>query len=174
MSDPIAFFISFTCYGSRLHGDDRGSVDLDHNVFGTPVLPASPNRAAARRSAMTNPPYSLSGDRPSVVCDAIAALAEKRGWTLWAVHVRTEHLHVIVTAPGGDIDRVMADLKAAASFRLNRAYPAEKDRKHWTRHGSTRYVWNETQLAAIIDYVLNQQGEPMAVYRHPRLASLRP
>ena len=121
-------------------------------------------------AALTHPPYSLEGHRPWIVRDAIADLADKRGWTLWAAHVRTEHLHVVVTAPGGDIDRVMTDLKAAGSFRLNRAYPADNGRKLWTRHGSTRYVWNETQLAAIIDYVLNQQGEPMAVYRHPSFA----
>jgi hypothetical protein len=30
-------------------------------------------------------------------------------------------------------------------------------------------VWKEDQLAAAIDYVLNQQGQAMAVYRHPDL-----
>ena len=39
LSDPLAYFISFACYGCRLHGDDRGSVDLRHNLYGTPVLP---------------------------------------------------------------------------------------------------------------------------------------
>jgi REP element-mobilizing transposase RayT len=172
MSDPIAYFISFTCYGTRLHGDDRGSVDLGHNQYGTPVLPANVNRAAARRAGLSHPPYSLGGDRPAIVRDAVVALADKRGWTVWAAHVRTEHLHVVLTAAGVDIDRVMNDLKAAASFRLNRAYPVDRGRTYWTRHGSTRYVWNETQLAAAIDYVLNQQGEPMAVYRSPRLTGL--
>ena len=121
MSDPMAFFISFTCYGSRLHGDIRGSVDLDHNIFGTPLLPANANRVAARMAALTFPPYSLEGDRPFLVRDGIVALAAKRCWTLWAVHVRTEHLHIVVSVPGGDIDRVMNDCKSAASFRLNRA-----------------------------------------------------
>ena len=27
MSDPLAYFITFTCYGNWLHGDERGSVD---------------------------------------------------------------------------------------------------------------------------------------------------
>ena len=86
---------------------------------------------------------------------------------LWAAHVRSQHLHAVLTAHGADIERVMNDRKAAASFRLNRAYPADRGRPFWARHGSTRYVWDEVRLAEVIDYVLNQQGESMAVYRHP-------
>ena len=169
MSDPLAYFISFTCYGARLHGDDRGSVDLRHNVYGTPVLPPDQELATARRTVMKHPAYALDGDRPAIVLAGLVALADKRGWTLWAIHVRTQHLHAVLTAAGADIDRVMNDLKAAASFRLNRAYPADRARPVWARHGSTRYVWTDEQFAAVVDYVLNQQGEPMAVYRHPSL-----
>src|SRR5262245_15318326 len=114
--DATAYFITFTCYGTHLHGDDRGSVDLDHNVYGTPVLPPDVPRFAGRRQALTHPPYELAGLRPWIVRDAIVALAGKRGWTLWAAHVRTEHLHAVVTAPGCDIHRAMNDLKAAGSF----------------------------------------------------------
>jgi hypothetical protein len=170
MFDPLAYFISFACYGCRLHGDDRGSVDRRHNVYGTPVLDPDPERVAANRAALKHPAYALDGDRPAVVLAGITALVAKRGWVLWAAHVRTEHAHVVLTAGGADPDRVMTDLKAAASLRLNRAHPADRGRPVWARHGSTRYVWDEVQLAAVVDYVLNQQGEPMAVYRHPKLA----
>ena len=37
-------------------------------------------------------------------------------------------------------------------------------RKRWTRHGSTRYLWNEEQLHRAIEYVLYQQGPAMAVF----------
>ena len=167
MSDPLAFFISFACYGARLQGDERGTVDRAHNVFDTPVLPPDPNLEAARRAAMKHPAYELAEDRPAVVLAGIASVADKRGCHIWAAHVRTQHVHAVVTAAGADIDRVLAGLKAAASFRLNRAYPADRGRPFWARHGSTRYVWNEVQLATVIDYVLNRQGEPMAVFRHP-------
>lgn len=32
----------------------------------------------------------------------------------------------------------------------------------WSRHGSTRWIWNETKLAEKVCYVLDGQGEPMA------------
>ncbi len=38
MSTPLAYFITFTCCGTWLHGDERGSVDREHNTPGTPVL----------------------------------------------------------------------------------------------------------------------------------------
>jgi hypothetical protein len=50
---PIAYFISFTCYGTWLHGDERGSVDCRHNLYGTPVLPADPHREQQDRERMT-------------------------------------------------------------------------------------------------------------------------
>jgi hypothetical protein len=46
---PLAYLITFRCYGTWLHGDDRGSVDREHNVPLTPLI--EPN-AARRRSAM--------------------------------------------------------------------------------------------------------------------------
>lgn len=38
---PLAYFISIRTYGTWLHGDDRGSVDRQHNEFNTPMLPAN-------------------------------------------------------------------------------------------------------------------------------------
>jgi hypothetical protein len=34
----LAYLITFTTYGARLHGSARGSVDDEHNVYGTPLL----------------------------------------------------------------------------------------------------------------------------------------
>ena len=36
---PLAYLITFRSYGTWLHGDERGSVDRFHNVYGTPRLP---------------------------------------------------------------------------------------------------------------------------------------
>ncbi|MBV8780616.1 MAG: hypothetical protein JO353_04400 [Phycisphaerae bacterium] len=58
----------------------------------------------------------------------------------------------------------MSDLKAWASRRLREAFGEDEDRKRWTEHGSTRYLWSESALAAKIGYVVDEQGEPMAVF----------
>jgi hypothetical protein len=46
-SRPLAYFITFSCYGSRMHGADDGSVDVAHNQPGTAFLPADSKRRAA-------------------------------------------------------------------------------------------------------------------------------
>ena len=37
-------------------------------------------------------------------------------------------------------------------------------RRYWAHNGSTRYLWNQKNLNAAIDYVLNGQGMKMACY----------
>ncbi len=34
--EPQAYLFTFACYGTHLHGDERGSVDHLHNVPRTP------------------------------------------------------------------------------------------------------------------------------------------
>jgi len=38
---PLAYLITFRCYGTWLHGDERGSVDRFHNQYQSPS--AAPN-----------------------------------------------------------------------------------------------------------------------------------
>jgi len=63
-------------------------------------------------------------------------------------------------------ERVMAYLKHYASWALNRQ-DGER-RRRWTSHGSTRWLWEPDNVDRAIDYVLNQQGAPMAMYRLAR------
>jgi hypothetical protein len=59
---------------------------------------------------------------------------------------------------------VMRSCKAHASKCLTKAGFENSDRKRWTPHGSTRYLWADEAVADKIDYTLNQQGDKMAVY----------
>ena len=98
MSAPLAYFITFTTYGSWLHGRDPGSVDRHHNIPGTPFLPVNRELEESHRKAMRQAPYLLDEARRSVVLQTIHEVANHRRWRLWAVHVRTNHVHIIVTA----------------------------------------------------------------------------
>jgi hypothetical protein len=59
---------------------------------------------------------------------------------------------------------MMNDCKAYASRRLTEAGLDDQERRRWTRHGSTRYIWDEDSLHNAVDYVLNRQGAPMQTY----------
>ena len=53
---PLAFFITFRTYGTWLHGDPRGSVDRQHNRYGTPYLPPNKLRQKYERRLLKQPP----------------------------------------------------------------------------------------------------------------------
>ena len=163
VSSPLAYFITFSTYGVWLHGREIGSVDKAHNQVETPFVLADAERERFERGRMREPPYLLGPERRSVVLKTIREVADYRGWTIWACHVRTTHVHVIVTADAKP-EKVMSDFKAYASRQLKEILNEPADCKRWTQHGSTLYLWNEAQLVAKIDYVLNGQGELMAVY----------
>src|SRR5687768_8476012 len=95
---PLAYLITFSCYGTWLHGDDRGSVDREHNEVGADLVPANDVRLAAESERMRQAPYRLDEPRRNVVLRAIIDIAEKRGWHLLAAHVRSNHVHVVVSA----------------------------------------------------------------------------
>ncbi len=163
MADPLAYFITFTTYGTWLHGRDSGSVDREHNLPGMPFLPADAELEAARKKAMRQQSYYLDEPRRTVVLRTILEVARHRGWKLWAVQVRTNHVHVIVTARDRP-EKVMSDLKAWSSRRLREAFGESADRDRWTQHGSTRYLNAESAIADAVVYAIDEQGERMAYY----------
>jgi REP element-mobilizing transposase RayT len=112
---------------------------------------------------MRQEPYLLDAARRMVVLRTVREVAEHRNWKLWAAHVRTNHVHVVVTAADAP-EKVMADLKAWASRRLREAFGEPADRDRWTQHGSTRWVDTEASLAAAITYVVEEQGDEMACF----------
>jgi REP element-mobilizing transposase RayT len=173
MNPPLAYFLTFTCYGNWLHGQEAGSVDLDHNAFGTPVLPTDEPRQRGERQRMVQPPYHLDAPRRRLVRQAIQDVCAYRQWQLVALHVRASHVHAVVRADAAP-ERILNDFKAYASRALNVAGLDAADCKRWTRHGSTRYLWSEESVEEKVHYVLHEQGEAMEVYTALKTDSTAP
>ncbi len=144
---PLAYFITFTTYGTWVHGRAPGSVDRDHNIPGTPLLPPDDRLERAMCAALRQEAYVLDEVRRPVVLRTIHEVAAHRTWQLWAAHVRSNHVQVVMTAPCKP-EKVMADLKAWCSRRLREAFQESSDRDRWTQHGSTRYLYDEESVNA--------------------------
>ncbi|HWA98068.1 MAG TPA: transposase [Pirellulales bacterium] len=144
-------------YGTWLHGDERGSVDREHSAFGSDLLPTNANRTAFDRRRLKHAPMVLDQSRRALVQNAIEGVATYRAWRLWAINVRTNHVHVVVSADCKP-ERVMSDFKAWATRRLREAGLLERDVRPWSDHGSTRYLWNERALEDACKYVVDCQG----------------
>jgi len=163
MADPLAYFITFTTYGTWLHDRGQGSVNREHNLPGNPFLPANAKLKSARQGVMSKDPYLLDEPKRAVVLSTLLEVAKHRGWKLWAVHVRTNHIHIVVTA-NPKPEKVMADLKAWASRRLKESFGESPDRTRWTQQGSTKWLNSMEALEASIGYVVGGQGEAMACF----------
>src|SRR5262245_27663630 len=94
MEDPIGFFLTWATYGTWLPGDSRGWVKYKHGwQLPDPILELE---AAAR---MSEDACRLGVPEREAVEAQIAETCRHRGWHLHAVNCRTNHVHVVVSAP---------------------------------------------------------------------------
>jgi len=117
---PLAYLITFRCYETWLHGDDRGSVDRHHNSYGAPLIAPNGRWLQHSQSLLKQQAVKLSETQRLLVKAAIGHTCERRGWGLFSVNVRTNHVHVVVAAACGP-SRVLNGLKSNATRELREA-----------------------------------------------------
>jgi hypothetical protein len=161
---PLAYFLTFHTYGSWLHGHPEGSVDSDHNELGMPFLEANPRREQFERRTISDAPLELEAEHRYVVNAAIRAVCGFRSWVLHALHVRTTHVHAVLTATITP-ERTMGTLKAWSTRRLVDSGLIHRGRAVWSHHGSTRYINGGFALRRAIEYTLGEQGSPLPMLR---------
>jgi hypothetical protein len=161
MRDLLAYYLTWTTYGSWLPGDERGWVAKPGRRLAPDV-----RREQAALELMTESVLTLDVEQRLTAEDTIAEHCLIRGWHLHAVNARTQHIHVVVTAPGRHPDVVMDQFKAWCTRHLKRLArsrgPAVRPfrEKMWTQGGSKQRVYDERGLEAVIRYVMEEQGDP--------------
>lgn len=153
----VGYLLTWTCRGSWLHGDHRGSVDDGTNLYGTPTLPPNRTRVDAIRSRTIAPAALLTTVQRDSVATAIRSYCAHRRWRLEAVKVRTNHAHCVVLLASSPPETVMRLLKAWSTRALRERGLLAANQPIWTRHGSTRWLWNEANVIAATRYVEEQQ-----------------
>jgi REP element-mobilizing transposase RayT len=143
------------------------SVDHLNNTPGTDFLSFNSKRAGLVKKQMSETPYFLDESRRRIVLQAIVEVCSYRQWLLLAAHVRSNHVHCVIHAILQP-EKIMNTIKSYASRHLNKANLDGDRVNRWTRHGSTRYLWKEAEVESTIQYVINEQGLPMAVFGAPR------
>ncbi len=149
MADPLAFFLTWTTYGTWLPGDERGWVD-------DRLRQSAPQLRRSTEAKLLQQPVVLTVAQRSVVERTVREVCEHKGWRVWAVNCRSNHVHVVVSAGDKSPEQVMNTLKSWCSRRLSECTTAD-GKKWWTRHGSTRYLNDESSLEAAVEYVVNGQ-----------------
>ena len=149
-AEPLAYFMTWTTYGTWLPGDERGWSRKKEGQ-----QEASPLVEEINASRMKEPAFVLDTEQRAIVEATIGAHCEIRNWTLHAVSARSNHVHVVVTARGYSPDTVMRQFKAWCTRKLRDAGVPRKN--VWTESGSRRWINRESDLHTAIDYVVNAQ-----------------
>jgi REP element-mobilizing transposase RayT len=158
----LAYFMTWTTYGTWLPGSGKGSVDRRHNVYGTPFVMPDPVHEAHAGELMKHPGYDMNEAVRIGVRDAIVEMCQEKSWHLYALHVRTNHVHIVLFADR-KADRLLSELKARASRELS-AKNIDAHPNRWTRGGSKPSIFTEASLEGAIRYTLDEQGPRMAYY----------
>lgn len=156
MNDLMAYHITWTAYGSWLHGDSRGWV-----LSGLPcIMPADELLKRRTNERLTEEPVEFSLEQRRILEATILRHCEIRGWALHAQNARSNHVHVVVTA-NRDADEVLNQFKAWCSKRLSDALGLaygqrglKAGRRKWfTEHGSTPAIFDEEYFENAVRYV---------------------
>ncbi len=160
LPEPLAYFLTWTTYGTWLPGDDRGWTD---SKLGWQAPDES--RVIDAKIRMQEHARTLNPAQRRVVEEQITETCKHHRWTLLAANCRSNHVHVVVNAPLHP-KVVSSRLKAWCTRRLKefekqfpigtRSNPSILNR-WWSEGGSHRFINDEAGLEAAVDYVRNGQ-----------------
>ncbi|MBL9125063.1 MAG: transposase [Planctomycetaceae bacterium] len=163
-SPPLAYFLTWATYGTWLPGDDRGWTRRGHGW-------QAPDLARVRRcrESMREVPCRLDMRQRLLVEATITRHCQVRNWSLHAVSCRSNHVHVVVSAPVHP-DEVRNQLKSWCTRRLKEdqaqrfatglGQPTQVRGRWWGEGCSKRYINDEAGLEAAILYVRDAQDLP--------------
>jgi REP element-mobilizing transposase RayT len=158
--EPLGYFITWTTYGTWLPGDERG-----WRRKGKPdiQLPNELNRESAA-CKMKEREFRMNRRDREIVHDTVTRHCEIRNWKLHIVNARSNHVHVVVTAPGYAPETVRDQLKAWCTRKLKPFHPGRE--RFWTEGGSRRYLNSDDHLEAAIIYVSEAQDMKGVEFEH--------
>jgi REP element-mobilizing transposase RayT len=155
----LAYHLTWTTYGTWLPGDRRGWVRT--KLPG--IQPPDAQRERFARKAMAEAEVLLSCAQRELIEQTIHDHCAVRKWLLHAVHARTNHVHVVVTAEP-EPDEVRNQFKSWCSRKLSDAdglqgaVAVRAGRRRWfTEGGDVEIIEDEEYLENAIRYVLEGQ-----------------
>ena len=113
--DPIAFFITWTVYGTHLQGDERGWRRRKE------LQQPQPRLVQWRRERLKHDVLLLSNAQRVVVEQVCQRHCDHRGWQLWAVNARTNHVHAEPIISSANLsDRPVREVRQTVHHRRKR------------------------------------------------------
>jgi REP element-mobilizing transposase RayT len=154
----LAYFSTWTTYGTWLPGDLRGWY-----LHGRGLQDPDAGRRFEALLHMTESALVLDQDQRRIVETTIAEHCSIRKWHLHAVNCRSNHVHVVVTAPDRPIELPREQFKSWCTRRLKERWRSRLKavRDHWwSDRGWDEFIDDDASLANVVAYVMECQGPP--------------
>lgn len=156
--------ITFGTYGSRLHGDGRGTVARPNNKRGDPYIILDPWRAEQESNIMRHDPVILTHEQRRFIEANLPKICEKGGWRLIACAAGPDHVHTLLEADSRIHGRrIRPLLKRWLTQNLEERWrqPRRPDGMGWwVQGGSTKAVKHPHYLQTAIRYITEQRATP--------------
>ena len=159
---PLAYLFTFRARGTWLHGDKRGSVSRHRNKYGTRYLPEEPAWLKTNKSRLKVKPVRLDAARRRAAIEAVRETCKKRGWELFVVNARTNHVHCVADIGSKEPEIALNAFKANGTRMMRERRIWLEEGSPWADKGSKRRLWTGGDLDAAIAYVRYEQGGPLA------------
>ncbi|MGB7203372.1 MAG: transposase [Pyrinomonadaceae bacterium] len=156
---PLAYLLTFRTFGTWLHGDERTSIQREHDGRQrTSRLAPNVPLEESMRGELNESPTIFSPTQRKIVEAAMMETCDFRGYMNRAINVRTNHAHVVASAMIKP-EKLVNDLKSYATRRLREEGEFSASDKIWSRGASTRYLWKPRHVEAAVEYVIYGKGD---------------
>ena len=148
MGKMLSYMLTWTTYGTWLPGDDRGYVSRGK------ILGKNEALRRANIARLKSRFVRLSRQEQEVVRRAILSRAESPRQKIYAIVLRSNHVHIVAQRISKSIEMVVSYYKNSARLAL-RANGFTG--RLWSRGFDKRFCYEHSQLKGRIEYL---QGHP--------------
>jgi REP element-mobilizing transposase RayT len=146
-SRPLAYHITFGTCGTRLHGDDRGTIDRSLNEPPDPIIGANDGWHFLEENRLNFPPRVFTREEMVAVESLIPEVCVRGGWELHTCAAGPDHVHVVM-AGDADGNEIRKWLKRWLGQELAKHYPLKPGETFWAECGSVKWVWTDGYFRA--------------------------
>ena len=146
MNKTIGYMLTWTTYGSWLQGDERGYVENGR------VLSSDKKLVELCEKCQKGHTVKLGYSEKDIVRRAILNEANRIGYTIEALAVCSNHIHLVVRYSPEPIGQIVSRFKNVTTSALKKH---GRDGRVWTRGFDKRFCFNEEDLNRRIQYVKN-------------------
>ena len=157
MDCPLAYHITFGTYGTRLHGDERGTIYRAMNEPGDPIIGRDEEWRRIEQHKLKFKPRVFTIQQMSDVEQLLPLICTHGGWMHHAGAAGPDHVHEVLTGNADGVD-IRKWLKRWLGEELAKIYPLLPGETFWAECGSVKWIWTDEYFRRARDYVFDQRA----------------